>query len=640
MEIDKKEHTTGGGSSGNGVGGGNSEIEDATQRAASLMDPKFTRRQLVRLIVGYEFKERGLSLDKIMDRASARRKRYLSGGPVSSVNQDGTAAPEIIKASPSVSPSGKARCKKKQKSRGKKKSRAFDWTKCRTRNVFLKVAYVGEKYHGFVQQEDTTNPTVEGELMNALELTCLIKDRRDCGYSRCGRTDKGVSALGNVVSLHIRSRLKSGLGMVRLEQSRPKPPATSEIKEPTITAEKMEEEKVEEDAEENKKSVGGEDSRRSGLDCVYRESIAGELDYPAILNAVLPEDIKVLAWAPVALGMSARHSCYSRVYKYYLFKDDMDINKMKEACGYMVGRHDFRNFCKLDYINISRFERSLDAISVNEIGSLNTHLRLPVQVATTSSSAGEFGDGKEGTRSSDPDNLIEVTIQGNAFLWHQVRITIALLVMVGLGQESPSLVKDLLDMKKWPSKPNFKMASDVPLVLYDCLYRNVHFVYNLGVQARALSDMNWLWRKNAIKAQVCCVFQNRIFQNLIRCHPGDITEASSEEVSSKHLERERDYREFCIRGEQLKRKSKTKGKNKHIPLSQRAREKSYEERIRTLHGKKLKRQREQAEVSESYRQFHIDRELNRLKSAFVPPKNLYICTEPKEHERLKPKSGK
>ena len=32
----------------------------------------------------------------------------------------------------------------------------------------------------------------------------LIKSRDDCDYARAGRTDKGVSALGNVISLKIR----------------------------------------------------------------------------------------------------------------------------------------------------------------------------------------------------------------------------------------------------------------------------------------------------------------------------------------------------------------------------------------------------------------------------------------------------
>ena len=35
---------------------------------------------------------------------------------------------------------------------------------------------------------------------------------KDAGYSRCGRTDKGVHALGNVISLHVRSREGHRLG--------------------------------------------------------------------------------------------------------------------------------------------------------------------------------------------------------------------------------------------------------------------------------------------------------------------------------------------------------------------------------------------------------------------------------------------
>jgi tRNA pseudouridine synthase len=47
----------------------------------------------------------------------------------------------------------------------------------------------------------------------------------------------------------------------------------------------------------------------------------------------------------------------------------------------------------------------------------------------------------------------------------QVRCMAAVLVMVGSGAESPSVVSDLLDLSKVPAKPQYHMASETPLVL-------------------------------------------------------------------------------------------------------------------------------------------------------------------------------
>lgn len=66
------------------------------------------------------------------------------------------------------------------------------------RKVALKVAYIGTDYHGFARQPEFN--TVEGELIKALKEAKLIENLKSSGYSIAGRTDKGVHALGNVIS--------------------------------------------------------------------------------------------------------------------------------------------------------------------------------------------------------------------------------------------------------------------------------------------------------------------------------------------------------------------------------------------------------------------------------------------------------
>lgn len=64
---------------------------------------------------------------------------------------------------------------------------------------------------------------------------------------------------------------------------------------------------------------------------VKGKASAEELPYVKILNRVLPQDIRILQWAPVESGFSARFDCQSRTYKYYFPRGDLDVERMAEA---------------------------------------------------------------------------------------------------------------------------------------------------------------------------------------------------------------------------------------------------------------------------------------------------------------------
>ncbi len=49
---------------------------------------------------------------------------------------------------------------------------------------------------------------MESFLFQALLKTKLIKSRAECNFARCGRTDKGVHAAGNYISLDLRKTEK------------------------------------------------------------------------------------------------------------------------------------------------------------------------------------------------------------------------------------------------------------------------------------------------------------------------------------------------------------------------------------------------------------------------------------------------
>lgn len=58
---------------------------------------------------------------------------------------------------------------------------------------------------------------------------------------------------------------------------------------------------------------------------------ANELPYVKMLNRVLPQDIRILDWAPAADGFSARFDCQSRTYRYYFPRGSLDVALMAEA---------------------------------------------------------------------------------------------------------------------------------------------------------------------------------------------------------------------------------------------------------------------------------------------------------------------
>ena len=97
--------------------------------------------------------------------------------------------------------------------------REFDPTKYSTRLVAFKLAYLGKRYNGFEYHKGnwTPLPTIEEELWKAFSKARLISpgganplepgevNWEGTDYTKCGRTDKGVSAFGQVIGIRIRS---------------------------------------------------------------------------------------------------------------------------------------------------------------------------------------------------------------------------------------------------------------------------------------------------------------------------------------------------------------------------------------------------------------------------------------------------
>jgi tRNA pseudouridine38-40 synthase len=66
------------------------------------------------------------------------------------------------------------------------------------RRIALKLAYDGKNFMG--SQRQPSGPTVEGESIRALREVGAIEDARSSRFATASRTDRGVSALGNVIA--------------------------------------------------------------------------------------------------------------------------------------------------------------------------------------------------------------------------------------------------------------------------------------------------------------------------------------------------------------------------------------------------------------------------------------------------------
>ncbi|KAG5498656.1 hypothetical protein JKF63_02942 [Porcisia hertigi] len=264
----------------------------------------------------------------------------------------------------------------------KKIEKAFCFDRYPSRKIALRLAYHGHVHNGLAKQKETDN-TVEGIVCDALRRLRLIPEDGPHNFGRCGRTDKGVSALGNAFSLTARA---------------------------SCTAE--------------------------------AEPQLPPLDYCNMLNNVLPPTIRIVGCALVDDAFDARFSCIHRTYRYYFCHTGLNLAAMREAAAFFLGTHNFRNFCKMDVVNVSNFMRTVLSVGVH-----------PSEVL--------------------PEVISYLEITANSFLYHQIRCTMAVLFLVGRGLEAPSVVQTLLE--RGDCKPTYPLADGTPLVLWDCGFDNVQW---------------------------------------------------------------------------------------------------------------------------------------------------------------------
>jgi tRNA pseudouridine38-40 synthase len=64
--------------------------------------------------------------------------------------------------------------------------------------IALKLAYIGDRYHGFQIQQNAH--AIESEIFASLEKNNIVDDIKEARYSGAARTDRGVHASGQVIA--------------------------------------------------------------------------------------------------------------------------------------------------------------------------------------------------------------------------------------------------------------------------------------------------------------------------------------------------------------------------------------------------------------------------------------------------------
>lgn len=393
--------------------------------------------------------------------------------------------------------------------------RHFDFASHPHRKIALKFCYWGVDYSGLaIQDSPTPLPTVESVLFAAL-VKCRLVDAGagldGCGWSRCGRTDRGVSAAGQVISLWVRSAI-----------------GKRKIASPVVNTETNSGE-VEEDGFSPLPEIAitaGNNIPPSPPTEAESSPAQQELNYVHLLNRNLPPSIRVLAWSPVSEDFDARFSCTHRHYKYIFTIGNsprLNIETMREAAARLVGEHDFRNFCKLDPAKqIENFHRTILRATITPMEPFFEGLQGPTATA---------------------DGLFVFDLVGTAFLYHQVRHIMAVLFLVGSGHESPTIIDALFrtghnppsiandinerdpkselltpaistsDLPLVTTKPIYRMADALPLVLWDCAFRESDACWQGGNRtepsdtlSNVFREMQAVWTRDIISTSISSLF--------------------------------------------------------------------------------------------------------------------------------------
>lgn len=146
------------------------------------------------------------------------------------------------------------------------------------------------------------------------------------------------------------------------------------------------------------------------------------------LNRFLPNDIAVLNAKEVPMDFHARYSCIGKEYIYKIWNSkirnpfldgyafhywyNIDLNLLNYAASKIVGKHDFTSFCTLDSRKSDNMIRNIKRLNL-----------------------------------SKQENMINVTIEADGFLYNMVRIIVGTLIRVAQGKINADDIPYIIEAK-------------------------------------------------------------------------------------------------------------------------------------------------------------------------------------------------
>lgn len=245
------------------------------------------------------------------------------------------------------------------------------------KNIAITIQYDGTRYRGW-QKQGNTSDTIQGKLEHILfKLT-----GKEVSVDGSGRTDAGVHACKQQANFHIDTDMQP-------------------------------------------------------------EEI---MDY---INKYLPEDIGVTSVREASPRFHSRLNAIKKTYRYkiqtgrvpdvfdarysWVHREPLNIEAMKEASKYLLGRHDFKSFTDL-----KKSKKS----TIKNIESIDFEA---------------------------DENTINITITGDSFLYHMVRIIVGTLVEIGEGIKKPEDMPDMLSSCSRASTGTLAPAKGLTLMnVYYC----------------------------------------------------------------------------------------------------------------------------------------------------------------------------
>jgi tRNA pseudouridine38-40 synthase len=230
--------------------------------------------------------------------------------------------------------------------------------------IAMKFAYNGTQFHGYARQPNVK--TIEDELFKILLSNNIITDLKTDCVRTASRTDKGVSALGNIIAFNTDS---------------------------------WDPKKIQHLSKKN-------------------------------------TNIFIYGWSQVPPDFYPRYA-RQRIYRYYLKKDQMDLEKLYQTASVFTGEHNFCNFARIE------------------------PLKDPIRTIDT-------------IVFSEQKSFIIIDFYAQTFLWNQIRRIVSALQKVAIDKLTQKQVELALNHSE--KKVDYGLAPPEPLLLKDVIY-DFEFTY-------------------------------------------------------------------------------------------------------------------------------------------------------------------